>query len=77
MAKVGKKIKNFSRPVTGRRDISLDDLSGQYVVLYFYPKDNTPGCTVERASPSGFPRSPGSYTFLWCFQPQVHAAARF
>ena len=47
MAKVGKKIKNFSRPVTGRRDISLDDLNGQYVVLYFYPKDNTPGCTVE------------------------------
>lgn len=37
-------------PVTGTTpegEISLESLKGQYVVLYFYPKDNTPGCTTE------------------------------
>ena len=44
---IGKKVKNFSRPATGNRDISLSDLQGKNVVLYFYPKDSTPGCTTE------------------------------
>ena len=43
----GKKIKNFSRPATGDKTISLKDLAGKKVVLYFYPKDSTPGCTTE------------------------------
>lgn len=47
MVKIGKKIKNFSRPATGDKSISLKQLSGKKVVLYFYPKDNTPGCTTE------------------------------
>jgi len=29
------------------KDVRLDDYRGQWVVLYFYPRDNTPGCTVE------------------------------
>lgn len=45
--KIGSKIKNFSLPATGDQHISLDDLKGKNVVLYFYPKDSTPGCTTE------------------------------
>lgn len=47
MVKLGKKIKNFSLPATGEKTISLKDLAGKKVVLYFYPKDSTPGCTTE------------------------------
>jgi len=49
MAKVAlnKKITNFKLPATGDQDISLKDLAGKNVVIYFYPKDNTPGCTQE------------------------------
>ena len=47
MVAIGKKVKNFSRPATGDKDISLKDLAGKKVVLYFYPKDSTPGCTTE------------------------------
>lgn len=44
---IGKKIKNFTRPATGEQSISLSDYKGRNVVLYFYPKDSTPGCTTE------------------------------
>ena len=47
MVAIGKKVKNFSRPATGDNEISLKDLAGKKVVLYFYPKDSTPGCTTE------------------------------
>ena len=47
MVKIGKKVKNFSLPATGDRTISLQDCSGSDLILYFYPKDNTPGCTLE------------------------------
>ena len=47
MVTIGKKIKNFSRPATGDKTLSLKDFSGKKVVLYFYPKDSTPGCTTE------------------------------
>ncbi len=49
MAKVatGKKVPAFSLPATGDRDISLADCKGKNLVLYFYPKDSTPGCTTE------------------------------
>jgi len=44
--KKGDKAPNFSgETVKGR--ISLNDFKGKNVVLYFYPKDNTPGCTIE------------------------------
>lgn len=43
----GKKVPNFSLPATGDQEISLKDLKGKNVVLYFYPKDSTPGCTTE------------------------------
>jgi peroxiredoxin Q/BCP len=47
MVKIGNKVKNFTLPATGDKTISLKDLSGKKVVLYFYPKDSTPGCTTE------------------------------
>ncbi len=38
---------NIELPATGGKTFKLSDLLGQNVVLYFYPKDNTPGCTAE------------------------------
>jgi len=45
--KVNKKVPNFSLPATGEKTMSLSDFKGKQLVLYFYPKDNTPGCTKE------------------------------
>ncbi|WP_370172118.1 MULTISPECIES: peroxiredoxin [Hyphomonas] len=42
----GDKAPNFSMPST-EGEISLKDFEGSYLVLYFYPRDNTPGCTTE------------------------------
>jgi peroxiredoxin Q/BCP len=43
---IGKKIVDFTVLATGG-DFKLSDHRGETVVLYFYPKDNTPGCTTE------------------------------
>lgn len=45
--KIGKKVPDFRLPATGEREIALSDYLGKRVVVYFYPKDNTPGCTTE------------------------------
>jgi len=45
----GKKVPDFAAPATGGATFRLADHKGHPVVLYFYPKDNTPGCTVEGA----------------------------
>jgi peroxiredoxin Q/BCP len=45
----GKKAPDFSIPATGDATFRLSDHKGHPVVLYFYPKDNTPGCTTEGA----------------------------
>ena len=44
---IGKKVPQFSLAATSEQEISLSDLKGKNVVLYFYPKDSTPGCTRE------------------------------
>jgi len=44
---VGKKVPAFKLPATGNRTVALADLKGRNLVLYFYPKDSTPGCTTE------------------------------
>jgi thioredoxin-dependent peroxiredoxin len=44
---VGKKAPAFTLDTCGEREIKLSDLEGKWVVLYFYPKDDTPGCTTE------------------------------
>lgn len=45
--KVGDKAPEFSAPTNGGGNISLAELRGKNVILYFYPKDDTPGCTKE------------------------------
>lgn len=44
---VGDKAPDFSMPTDGGGTVSLSGLKGKKVVLYFYPKDDTPGCTKE------------------------------
>lgn len=43
----GTRAPEFLMPVEEGREVSLASLAGKKVVLYFYPKDDTPGCTVE------------------------------
>ena len=45
----GKAVKDFSLPSTGGGTFKLSDQRGKTLVVYFYPKDNTPGCTLEGA----------------------------
>ena len=45
--KEGAKLKNFKGEMTGNKSFDLSDYKGQNVVIYFYPRDNTPGCTSE------------------------------
>jgi len=47
MVKIGKKVANFSLPATGDKTLSLKGFKGSKLVIYFYPKDSTPGCTLE------------------------------
>lgn len=44
---IGSKAPDFSLPKSGGGDVSLSDYDGKYVIIYFYPKDDTPGCTKE------------------------------
>ena len=44
---VGKAVPDFTLTATGGSDVKLGNLKGRKVVLYFYPKDDTPGCTTE------------------------------
>ena len=48
--KVGDKAPAFSAKDQNGKTIALKDLKGKNIVLYFYPKDNTPGCTMEACS---------------------------
>ena len=47
MLKINTKAPNFVLPSTSKEKYSLKDSLGKYVVIYFYPKDDTPGCTIE------------------------------
>ena len=44
---VGDKIPDITLPATGGEDLSLNGFKGKALIVYFYPKDNTPGCTQE------------------------------
>ncbi len=50
MLKIGDKAPQFSLPTGDGKTLALKDLTGKKVVLYFYPKDNTSGCTKEACS---------------------------
>ncbi|MCM3548150.1 bacterioferritin comigratory protein BCP [Niallia circulans] len=47
MVRQGEKAPDFELPANGGKTIRLSDYKGSYIVLYFYPKDMTPGCTTE------------------------------
>ena len=47
MLKINTKAPNFKLRSTSKDNYSLKDSIGKYVVIYFYPKDDTPGCTIE------------------------------
>ena len=47
MIKENTKAPVFKLPSTNKKNYSLKDSTGKYVVIYFYPKDDTPGCTIE------------------------------
>ena len=44
---IGKKAPDFTLPSDSGKDVSLSDYLGKKVILYFYPKDNTSGCTMQ------------------------------
>jgi len=45
--KLNRKVKNIKAPMTSDKTFQLKDYAGKNIVLYFYPKDSTPGCTTE------------------------------
>ncbi len=47
MLKKGETAPNFSLQNTEGKPVSLDDYKGKWVIIYFYPKDNTPSCTLQ------------------------------
>ena len=50
MLSAGEPFPNFSLPNQDGKTVSLDDFKGRWLVVYFYPKDDTPGCTVQGKS---------------------------
>jgi len=46
-AAIGKKVPAFKLPATSEKTLSPGDFKGRKLVLFFYPKDDTPGCTLE------------------------------
>lgn len=53
MLEIGTKAPEFTLPDKGGNTVSLSDFLGKKVVLYFYPKDNTPGCTRQACAFAG------------------------
>jgi thioredoxin-dependent peroxiredoxin len=47
MVKIGNKVPNLSGATNGAKTVKLGEFAGKYVVVYFYPKDNSTGCTRE------------------------------
>ena len=53
MLEIGQKAPEFTLPDKDGNNVSLSDFRGKKVVLYFYPKDNTPGCTRQACAFAG------------------------
>jgi peroxiredoxin Q/BCP len=47
MLAAGNPFPNFSLPNQDGKTVNLSDFAGQWLVVYFYPKDDTPGCTIQ------------------------------
>ncbi len=50
MLQAGSPFPNFSLPNQDGKNVSLNDFRGSWLVVYFYPKDDTPGCTIQGKS---------------------------
>ncbi len=50
MLEAGKPFPKFSLPNQDGKTVSLGDFAGKWLVVYFYPKDDTPGCTIQGQS---------------------------
>lgn len=50
MLEAGNKFPDFSLPNQDGKSVSLSDFAGKWLVVYFYPKDDTPGCTIQGKS---------------------------
>ena len=53
MLEAGTKAPSFTLPDKDGKLVSLEDFAGKRVVLYFYPRDNTPGCTRQACAFAG------------------------
>lgn len=70
MVSEGKSAPAFTLDTDSGETLSLKDLKGRPVVLYFYPKDDTPGCTVEACEfRDAFPRFKGSKAVILGISP--------
>ncbi len=58
---IGDTAPDFSMPSDGNGTVALSDFKGRYLVLYFYPRDDTPGCTKEAI---GFSALKGKFNTL-------------
>jgi len=79
MIDVGQPAPSFSAQADDGRTVTLESLRGRYVVLYFYPKDDTPGCTTEACElRDAFPRfDAASATILGASPDSVASHAKF
>ena len=59
MLNIGDKAPNFTFTDKDGREVSLSDIYGKRIVLYYYPRDNTPGCTRQACAFAGL------YCFGW------------
>jgi len=50
MLEAGQPFPNFSLPNQDGKTVNLSDFAGKWLVVYFYPKDDTPGCTIQGQS---------------------------
>jgi len=50
MLETGNRFPNFSLPNQDGKTVTLSDFAGKWLVVYFYPKDDTPGCTIQGKS---------------------------
>ena len=75
MVSVGKSAPAFTLDTDSGERLSLKDLKGRPVVLYFYPKDDTPGCTVEACEfRDAFPRFKGTKAVILGISPDSVAS---
>lgn len=61
--KIGDKAPNFSMPTDNDETVTLSDYNGTMLILYFYPKDDTPGCTKQAC---GFTESLSKFNGVNC-----------